>query len=132
MRRRRDVHLERHRRSVGAATKLFASGSRALLRQDLILALSLALAALYVRALLQERSRPRSNRQVVPVRGDGCDLVSVVAICRAAVSCAHIGADATRGVWDCRSFKSFASRRGYARRGAEPYNFGCRPCGAWA
>jgi hypothetical protein len=96
--RRCRLHLERHRRADADARPIFAAQRCQILRADFIFAVSLALAAVHLRAVLKEQPCPRSPRQDCAVRADGGDLVSVVAICRTAVSPRLAGADAPRCV----------------------------------
>jgi hypothetical protein len=94
--RRGSLHLERDREPNANAGQLCSARHRGLLRPHLLFALSVALAALHLRTLLEDGSRSGPERQDRAVRAHRCDLLSVVALRRTAIPRARAGADAPR------------------------------------
>ena len=96
--RRRPLHLERDRRADETAAVVFVSPRRQVLWADLLFAISVALAALHLRAVREGKPRPRCGRPDRAVCGDGCDLGAVLVVHRAAISRPHPGAVTTRSI----------------------------------
>src|ERR1700687_4577438 len=98
-----------------------------MLRPNFLFAVAVALAAVHLRAVLQEQPGAGSARQDCAVRADGGDLLSVVAVCRTAIPQRYAGADAPRGIPHRRPQHSSSAgwQRGWNCR--EPDAVGCRP-----
>ena len=101
---------------------------RQILRADFLFAVSLALAAVHLRAVFEKQPGAGCLRQDRAVRADGGDLVSVMAVCRTAVPRANR--------WRRRAAPRFGSRGlatvvllagSAAGLAAQPGRAGCRP-----
>ena len=105
----------------------FAAQRRKILRPDFLFAVSLALAAVHLCAVFQKQPGARCLRQAGAVRADGCDFVSVVAVCRTAVSQRIAGADAPRRVPHRRNQHGGAAGREHRRHRRQSKSIGGRP-----
>jgi peptidoglycan/LPS O-acetylase OafA/YrhL len=114
-------------RTLAEAKRIFAAQRRKILRADFLFAVSLALAAVHLRAVFQKQPHARCRRQDRAVRADGGNLLSVVAVCRTAVPPEIAGADAPRRIPRRRPQHSAAAGRQCRRNCCQPDAVGCRP-----